>query len=79
MEEPFELPSLSLSWLDTFGLVIVGVMLLLGAFRGLWWQVIRLVGLVGAVAIARALSPKLAPHLAEQFPDLPSRVGFGIV
>ena len=79
MEESLELPSLSLAWIDTVGLVIVGVMLLLGAFRGLWWQVIRLVGLVGAVAIARALSPQLTPHLADFFPDLPPRVAFGIV
>ena len=74
-----ELPSLSLAWIDTVGLVLVGAMLLLGAFRGLWWQVIRLVGLIGAVVAARALSPQLAPHLADLFPDLPARLTSGVV
>lgn len=74
-----EVPALSLGWIDTVGLVIVGVMLLLGAFRGLWWQVIRLLGLFAAVVLARALSPRLAPPLVEALPDLPPRVGYGLV
>jgi uncharacterized membrane protein required for colicin V production len=74
-----EVPRLSLAWIDTVGLVLIGVMLLLGTFRGLWWQVIRLVGLVGAVLLARALGPQLAPLLADAVPELPPRLAFGAV
>ncbi len=74
-----EVPALSLAWIDTLGLIVIGVMLLLGAFRGLWWQVIRLAGLAGAVVLARTLSPELSPRLAEAVPDLPPRFVFGTV
>lgn len=49
-----------LAWIDLVGLGLVGLFGLLGAFRGLWWQVFRLVGLVAAVGIARAFAPRLA-------------------
>lgn len=68
-----------LAWIDTVGLILVGVLLLLGFARGLWWQVIRLVGLVGAVVLARALSPRFEPRLLEAFPELPPRLAQGLV
>ncbi len=71
--------SLDLAWVDIVGLVVLGIMFVLGAFRGLWWQVIRLLGIAGAVLLARALSPPLAPVLQETFPQLDSRVSSGAV
>lgn len=72
--EGFRLPHLDLAWIDTAGLVLVGVMLLLGALHGLWWQVIRLVGLAGAVLLARAVAPRLAAALASFTPEVPERI-----
>jgi len=69
--------SLDLAWVDTIGLIVLGIMFVLGAFRGLWWQVIRLVGITGSVLIARALSPPLAPFVQDAFPELDSRVAAG--
>lgn len=66
-------------WLDLLGLVIVLAFLVLGARRGLWWQVVRLLGLVAAVAVARAAAPRLGPELAAAIPDLSPRVASGIV
>ena len=63
-----------LAWIDVVGLVLMGALLLLGFFRGLWWQVIRLLGIVGAVALARALSPRWIPLVSEKFPEMSERV-----
>ena len=51
--------------LDRVGLGIVAVFLLLGAYRGLWWQVIRLAGLAAAALLARTLAPRWSPSLSE--------------
>lgn len=69
----------SLNWLDSAGLVLVLAMLILGAVRGLWWQMIRLLGLVAAVAIARALTPQLEPMLSSAMPDISTRITYGAV
>ena len=61
---------LSLPWVDQVGLGLAGLFLLLGIWRGLWWQVIRLVGIVAAVALARALTPRFTPTVE-------STLGFG--
>ena len=74
-----ETSSLDLAWVDIVGLIVLGIMFVLGIFRGLWWQVIRLVGITGAVLLARALSPPLAPILQDTFPDLDERVSSGAV
>ncbi|MBL8859509.1 MAG: CvpA family protein [Planctomycetes bacterium] len=66
-------------WLDVLGLVVVGFFLLMGAYRGMWWQVIRLLGIVAAVSVARAAAPRLAPQFAAAFPDISERVATGIV
>ncbi|MDP6540274.1 MAG: CvpA family protein [Planctomycetota bacterium] len=66
---------LHLHWLDLVGLGLCVVFVVLGTVRGLWWQVIRLVGLVAAVALARLLAPRwgstfqetsgLEPHVSQ--------------
>ncbi len=69
---------MNLAWIDLLGLGLLGAFLILGFVRGLWWQVIRLVGVVAAVLIARAASPTLAPKLVAQWPDLQPRLAHGI-
>jgi membrane protein required for colicin V production len=69
------------SWpapLDLVGLAAIGVLLLLGLYRGLWWQVMRLVGVTFSVLIARAGGAPLALRLAALFPDLEARTAHGI-
>ena len=68
-----------LRWLDLLGLGIVVLFLVLGAMRGLWWQLVRLLGLIAAVAVARALAPRLSPTVNEWFPLLGERVAHGLV
>ena len=63
-----------LAWGDMLGLVIIGTFFLLGLWRGLWWQVVRLVGVVASVAIARAFTPRLAPEIKVRFQDLSEAV-----
>lgn len=67
-----------LRWIDTVGLALVGGFLLLGAWRGLWWQVFRLVGVVAAVAVARAVTPRLSPVFEQNLPELDPRIAYGI-
>ena len=67
-----------LAALDIVGLVVLGLLVLLGLWRGLWWQVIRLVGVVAAVALARAFGAGLAEPIAERWPDVSSRLAYGI-
>lgn len=54
-----------LSWPDQVGLAVLGTFLVLGALRGLWWQVIRLAGLLFAGILARALAPRFTEGLAS--------------
>jgi uncharacterized membrane protein required for colicin V production len=68
-----------LRWLDLIGLGIVVLFLILGAMRGLWWQLVRLLGLIAAVAVARALAPRLSPQVIDWFPSLGERVAHGLV
>jgi uncharacterized membrane protein required for colicin V production len=66
---------LEMHWLDLIGLGLCLVFIVLGTVRGLWWQVIRLVGLAAAVALARLLAPRwggafqeasgLEPHVSQ--------------
>lgn len=71
--------ALDLRWLDILGLAVVVYFTIVGTRRGLWWQVVRLLGIVASVAVARALAPRLAPRFAAAFPDLGERVAGGIV
>lgn len=66
-------------WLDALGFALVVYFLVLGALRGLWWQVVRLLGIVASVAVARALAPRLGPRMHALLPDLSERMAGGIV
>ena len=57
----------SLPWIDKLAIVLLALFVLLGLWRGLWWQVIRFVGFVGAFAAARLFSPRAEPLLTETF------------
>ncbi len=62
---------------DIIGLCLVAILIILGLFRGLWWQVIRLVGLCLAVAVARLASPSLAEWVQSSWPELSPRLAQG--
>ena len=57
----------ALPWVDKLGLVLLGVFLILGALRGLWWQIVRLLGVLLAVCVARTLTPRFAGDLQASF------------
>ena len=54
----------SLPMIDRVGLGVVGLFLLLGLWRGLWWQVVRLLGVFLAVGLARSVQEALDLSLA---------------
>ena len=62
--------TVSSSGVDGVGLVLVSLFALLGIWRGLWWQVVRLIGVLGAVVAARALGPRLADWLGPRAGDM---------
>jgi uncharacterized membrane protein required for colicin V production len=68
----------SLSIIDWIGVGITGLFMLLGFMRGLWWQVIRLLGLVGSAVLARTLSAPWGAMLEERT-ELSSEVAVGAV
>ena len=68
----------SLAPLDKFGLGLVLLLILLGVWRGLWWQVIRLAGLMLAVVVARFLSPEASSWIMENSSEISPRVAHGI-
>ena len=72
------LQRINLPWIDQVGLVLVIVFFLLGIWRGLWWQVIRLIGVIGAVAVARGLTPRFTPTVEEAF-ELSAALASGLV
>lgn len=57
----------SIPWIDKLAIVLLGLFVALGLWRGLWWQVIRFVGFVGAFAAARLFSPKAEPLITKTF------------
>lgn len=69
----------SVGWVDLLGLGLVGLLGVLGIVRGLWWQVIRLLGLVAAVGVARALSPRWVGAAESRFPEVDPRIVHGMV
>jgi uncharacterized membrane protein required for colicin V production len=71
--------AMSVRWLDVLGLAIVLYFLVVGVKHGLWWQLVRLLGIVASVAVARAIVPPIAPRFAAAFPDLDERLAGGIV
>lgn len=67
-----------LRWLDLFGALLIGGGILLGFLRGLWWQVVRLLGVAGAIVLARTATPFTWPQLLELFPQMPERLAHGL-
>jgi uncharacterized membrane protein required for colicin V production len=75
----FESPTSSpLRWLDLFGLALVVLFAIVGARGGLWWQFLRLLGLVATIAVARAVAPRFAAVLRGVFEGLDARVSEGL-
>ena len=64
--------------LDLIGLALIALLLLLGLYRGLWWQVIRLVGVTLSVLAARAGGAILAERVMALFPQLEPRTAHGL-
>lgn len=64
--------------LDMVGLGLVGLLVVLGLWRGLWWQVIRLVGILAAVVLARAFSNGLSEQISTGWPELSPRLAYGV-
>lgn len=64
-------------WMDVFGLCVVLLLTVLGIRRGLWWQLVRLLGLVCALAVARAAAPSLATSI-ESLTEFGPRVATGL-
>ena len=54
----------NLHWLDIVGLSVAAVFLVLGLWRGLWWQVVRLLGIAAAVGVARWVGPVWGEDMA---------------
>lgn len=69
----------SLGWFDLAGLSTLAVFALLGVWKGIGWQIGRLLVLVAAYAVAIAFADRLAPQLARWFtaagdPEVPRHV-----
>jgi uncharacterized membrane protein required for colicin V production len=65
-------------WIDLLGTTLVVLFLVLGARRGLWWQLVRLLGIVASVSVARALAPRVAPALESALPGLSPSIASGL-
>jgi uncharacterized membrane protein required for colicin V production len=61
---------LQLPWVDWAGLVLLLIFGLLGAWRGLWWQLFRCLAVALSLGLARALSPLAAGKLLSLLPTL---------
>jgi uncharacterized membrane protein required for colicin V production len=51
----------------------------LGARRGIWWQFVRLLGIVATLALARAVAPRLAPGLQHYLSSLSPEFANGLM
>lgn len=63
---------------DGIGLVLIGLFAALGAWRGLWWQTIRLAGLLVAVLAARALSPQVGERITSHWSSVDPLIVGGV-
>src|SRR5262245_21627954 len=72
------LPLAAVNALDLVGLAAVLLFLVLGFRGGLWWQLVRLLGLVATVAVARGFAPPVASGLENLFSALDPRVASGL-
>lgn len=69
----------SMPTIDLVGLGLLGLFALLGLMRGLWWQAMRFAGLAGAVLLARAVTPRLAPAAEARFEGLDPHLTWGLI
>lgn len=67
----------NLHWIDLVGLCIGALFLALGLWRGLWWQVVRLLGLAAAVGMARWVGPAWGEEMAR-WAELNASVASGL-
>jgi membrane protein required for colicin V production len=67
-----------LGLVDRVGLALVLLLLLLGLWRGLWWQVMRFLGVAGAILLARSLAPRCVSLLSERTGGFDSRLLVGV-
>ncbi len=75
----FERTAADVPAIDLIGAILVVLLSALGFWRGLWWQAMRFAGLAGAVLVARAFTPRLAPDLETRLVDLDPRFLTGLV
>jgi uncharacterized membrane protein required for colicin V production len=54
-----------LAWVDRVGMIVIVIFMLLGVWRGMWWQIVRFLGVIMSIALARSLAPSLQPTLAK--------------
>jgi len=66
-------------WLDIACLVLVVVSAVLGARRGIWWQFVRLLGLVATLSVARALAPRISHGLVNLFSSMSPELANGLL
>lgn len=71
-------PFLQLPWIDQVGTVLVILFTCLGIWRGMWWQIIRFLGVMLSIAMARSLAPKLQPVLDRFGDDMDPAVTHGV-
>ncbi len=64
--------------LDLVGLGLIAILVGLGIWRGLWWQVIRLAGVLFAVVLARSFAGDLGTRIHGLWPELSTRLAFGV-
>ena len=67
-----------LAGLDVLGAVIVLVLFVLGMARGLWWQLIRLAGIVAAIVLARGFGGRVAAWISNVWPEIEPRMAHGV-
>jgi uncharacterized membrane protein required for colicin V production len=74
---------LELPWVDWVGLGLLVAFGLLGAWRGLWWQLFRVLAVAVCLGLARALSPlaagKLLGHMPKLNPSVVELFGFLLI
>lgn len=70
--------SFSLAWIDWVAVGLGGIFLLLGLLRGLWWQVMRFVGLIASALLARTFADSWGATLQGTL-EVSTEVAVGIV
>ncbi|MDA1267134.1 MAG: CvpA family protein [Planctomycetota bacterium] len=63
--KPWHAPFSELPWVDQVGVVLVALFMALGIWRGMWWQIVRFLGVILSIALARSVAPKFQPTLQK--------------